>query len=331
MRFLEPNQHETRPPSGWMAILTRFVLHHRRLVALFWLIVTIIGIATVGSATKAFSTEYSVPGREGYQTNAAIRQSSAPGETARRWSRRHPASGTSVASPAVRPGCARSTARIERPVPGVRIASYASTNDRAFVSRDGRTTFVLAYPPPNARELRPKPAAVSAVSAALRGVTVAGGRVQVTGFDALNVVERPEGRARMLAEGLLGGLGALVVLGFVFASLLAFVPLIVALISIMTSFLLVWGADDADVGVRDRRFLIALVGLGVAIDYSLLIVVRWREERAHGHDRDDAIVRAMATAGRAVVFSGTTVGIGLLALIVVAGALPAPASASPGW
>ena len=74
-------------------------------------------------------------------------------------------------------------------------------------------------------------------------------------------------------------------------------------------------------------FLIALVGLGVAIDYSLLIVVRWREERAHGAAGDEAVVRAMATAGRAVVFSGTTVAIGLLALV----ALPVPFLRSVGY
>ena len=39
------------------------------------------------------------------------------------------------------------------------------------------------------------------------------------------------------------------------------------------------------------QFLVALIGLGVAIDYSLLVVVRWREERAHGHEGDEAVVR----------------------------------------
>jgi len=105
------------------------------------------------------------------------------------------------------------------------------------------------------------------------------------------------------------------VLGFVFASLLAFVPLVTAVISIMTSFLLVWAVTAVTPVSSIVEFLIALVGLGVSIDYSLLIIVRWREERAHGHSGDEAIVRAMASAGRAVAFSGTTVAIGLLALV----------------
>src|SRR6478735_8591144 len=60
--------------------------------------------------------------------------------------------------------------------------------------------------------------------------------------------------------------------------------------------------------------LVFLIGLGVAIDYSLLVVYRYREELQH-RDVDDAIVRTMETAGRAVVFSGATVAIGLALLL----------------
>src|SRR5205807_2115284 len=63
------------------------------------------------------------------------------------------------------------------------------------------------------------------------------------------------------------------------------------------------------------------------IDYSLLVVTRWREERANGLANDDAIHKAMERAGSAVVFSGTTVGIGLLALVV----LPVPFLRSIGF
>src|SRR6202012_5049670 len=95
----------------------------------------------------------------------------------------------------------------------------------------------------------------------------------------------------------------------------------------MTSFLAVGGLTALTPVSSIVEFLIALVGLGVAIDYSLLIIVRWREERARGHDGDQAILRAMQTAGRAVVFSGTTVAVGLLALVV----LPVPFLRSVGY
>ncbi|MEN3313036.1 MAG: putative drug exporter of the superfamily, partial [Actinomycetota bacterium] len=61
--------------------------------------------------------------------------------------------------------------------------------------------------------------------------------------------------------------------------------------------------------------LVQLIGLGIAVDYSLLIVYRFREELEQGGTKDDAIVRTMRTAGRAVIFSGATVAIGLALLL----------------
>jgi RND superfamily putative drug exporter len=100
-----------------------------------------------------------------------------------------------------------------------------------------------------------------------------------------------------------------------------------AIVAIMSTFLVAWGLTAITEVSPIVEFLIALIGLGVAIDYTLLIVVRWREERAHGADNETAIVRAMATAGRAVVFSGSTVAVGLLALV----ALPLPFLRSVGY
>ena len=65
------------------------------------------------------------------------------------------------------------------------------------------------------------------------------------------------------------------------------------------------------------QFLIGLIGLGVAIDYSLLVVMRWREERSRGQDSAEAMRIAMATAGRSVLFSGVTVAVSLAALVAV--------------
>ena len=72
--------------------------------------------------------------------------------------------------------------------------------------------------------------------------------------------------------------------------------------------------------------LVQLIGLGIAVDYSLLIVYRFREELHRHESKDDAIVRTMATAGRAVVFSGATVAIGLALLLF----MPSPFMRSMG-
>ena len=68
------------------------------------------------------------------------------------------------------------------------------------------------------------------------------------------------------------------------------------------------------------QFLIALVGLGVAIDYALLMIFRFRDELREGNDVEAALVETMTHAGRSVIVSGSTVAIGLLSLV----ALPLP-------
>ena len=108
---------------------------------------------------------------------------------------------------------------------------------------------------------------------------------------------------------------------------MAIVPLLMALVAIPTTFLLIWPiASVIDVSVI-VQFLVGLIGLGIAIDYALLVVVRWREERQQPNTTNEAAVQnAMQHAGSAVVFSGTTVAISLLALLVV----PIPALRSIG-
>jgi uncharacterized membrane protein YdfJ with MMPL/SSD domain len=61
--------------SNGLVRLSRFSLRHRKLVVFFWLVVTAVGMATSGKAFNAFSDQYSVPGREGYETNASVTRS----------------------------------------------------------------------------------------------------------------------------------------------------------------------------------------------------------------------------------------------------------------
>ncbi len=313
-----------------MSSLTRWVLAHKRTVVAFWLVLTVAGIAAAGPASKALRQEFSVPGKEGWQANVAIaeRYAGTGGMTAPLVPVVRLPAGTTVDSPGVRTELARIDARLQRALPGARIASFASTGDRAFASSDGGTTFAVAYPPRDPDQpFGDNPAAERRARAALQGATVAGAPVHLSGFDALQDQAGGSEGPGVLLEALLGGLGALAVLAFVFASLLAFVPLMVAFVSIMTTFLALWGLTEVTDVSPIVQFLIALIGLGVAIDYSLLVVSRWREERAHGRTGDEAVQRAMETAGRAVVFSGITVAIGLLALI----ALPLPFLRSMGY
>src|SRR4051794_40546789 len=310
--------------------LTRWVLAHKRIVVIAWLLLAVAGAAAAGPASRALDPEFSVPDGDGWKANVAIAQRYGgtggqnppllPVVTLPR--------GQRADDPSMRTGLRAIDSRLQRALPGARIASFASTGDEAFLSPDRRTTFVLVYPRPGpTSDFGSNPEAERAARNALRGASVAGAPVRLTGLDALAAETGGGQGPGVLLEAVLGGLGALVVLGFVFASFLAVLPLMMAIVSIMTTFLLLLGLTELTSVSPIVQFLIALIGLGVAIDYSLLVVSRWREERAHGRRGDEAVQRAMETAGRAVVFSGITVAIGLLALI----ALPLPFLRSMGY
>ncbi len=111
---------------------------------------------------------------------------------------------------------------------------------------------------------------------------------------------------------------ALAVLLAVFGlSLAILVPFLFAACSIGGTLAAVYGLAHAFTMVNYVANLVELVGLGLAIDYSLLVVYRFREELDRDDHVDDAIVRTMATAGRSVLFSGATVAIGLGLLVLV--------------
>ncbi|HEX8648952.1 MAG TPA: MMPL family transporter [Thermoleophilaceae bacterium] len=306
-----------------MTSLTRWVLGHKSLVVGLWVALALAGVAATGPADRSFEQQFNVPGEEAFIANSQIVETyGSGGDAAPLVPVVSLPEGSTVDSPGVRSDLRDALAKIEAAVPGARTASYASTRDRAFVSEDGRTTFALVYIP-NKGGIDPGQAEARAAQAAVDSVSVGGAPVQVTGLDALRAGARDSGHgegASLAVEALIAGGGALLVLAFVFASWMAVVPLLMALVAIPTTFLAVWPlASATDVSVI-VKVLIALVGLAIAIDYALLVVVRWREERQRGAARDESVVAAMEHAGKAVVLSGTTVAISLLALVV----LPVP-------
>jgi RND superfamily putative drug exporter len=294
-----------------MQPLTRFILRHKLLVALFWIALAVAGAMTAGSATKRLTTSFSMPGAA-FNTDAKITALYHLGVQDPTVVMITLPNGQSVTTPGTAELTGQVFAAAGHVAPGVRVVDYADTADAAFTTRDGRSTFALVNLPSNGPMSAPPTAAVQN---AVQSAAPKDWRVQVTGIQALINTQPPAKGAGVLAESLLGGLGALIVLAFVFASSLAFVPLLMAAVSILTTFLAVYGLTEVISVSVIVEFLIALIGLGVAIDYCLLVVTRWREERSHGLDNEQAVLAAMASAGRSVVFSGITVGIGLLALV----------------
>jgi RND superfamily putative drug exporter len=300
--------------AGW----SRWVLTHRRIVIAFWLIALIAGGAASTRVGSKLTQEFSLPGEPGHQANTAILAAYGNGglQQALVAVVRLPP-GETVSSPAARRVLTSAFGALARK-PGLRVVSLTTTGDSRFASADGRTVFGLVFTP-----LEPVlggPDLGPPTTAAIKAELPAGWGVRVTGLDELELGSHTQGPA-VLTETLIGGLGALVILAFVFGSLLALVPLVVGATSILVTFLIVYGLAELTQVSTYVEYLVALIGLGVAIDYSLLLVTRWREERARGHGSPEAVGLAMARAGRAVVISGATVAIGLLSMVV----LPVPA------
>src|SRR5947208_13165218 len=133
-----------------MARLTRWVLAHKRVVTIAWIALTIAGIAASGPASKALDQKFGVPKKEGWETSLAIAKKYGNGGD------NNPLlpvvtlpSGASVSSPRVTADLPRMDARLHAALPGARIASYASTGDRTFLSKDGTTTFAVVWPRPD--------------------------------------------------------------------------------------------------------------------------------------------------------------------------------------
>ena len=305
-----------------MRRIAEFVLRHRRLVGITWLLVVVAGVALTQRTNHRLVIDFSLPGQPGTETaNQIDREFHAGGKTAPYVLTITLPAGQTVTAQSAAIGHAFDA--VTSHVPETRLVDEANTGDQVFRTKNDQTAYALLF-----YRFQHDPTAklpTDAIRSSLSQAAPTGSTTGVTGEDALAVGDDSGGNG-VLAEVALGALGALAVLAFVFASFLALLPLVVAAASILTTFILLLPLTYLTDVSFIVEFLVALIGLGVAIDYSLILVNRWREERDHGKDNHEAVVIAMETAGHAVVFSGVTVAIGLLALVV----LPVPFMRSIG-
>ncbi len=292
--------------------LGHLVVRRRKLVIAAWAILTIFGAFSAQQVSKRWFQSFSIPGYSAYETNQRALKTFGTGEQA-----------PLVAVFRSKGDVTRATG-IERAIaagasvnPGSRTSSFWSTGSRAYVSRDGHTTFAEIYPPgmPDFSSS----VHIDQVRAKLKGAAPAGVEANLTGRDPLVAASGEGGGGpSILTEALIGGAGALVILFFVFGTLPAvLIPIAVAIASILNTFTLVWALTYVTNVSIIVQFLIALVGLGVAIDYALLMIFRFRDELREGEDVETALVETMTHAGRSVLVSGSTVAVGLLAMIVL--------------
>ena len=192
------------------------------------------------------------------------------------------------------------------------IVGYAETGDDRFISTKGDAAYVVI-------ELdATEEASVEAVDEIRAGIVPpAGYTYQLTGYgpvtkDSAEQSEKDLQKAEVVSLPIVA-----IVLLLVFASVVAAgMPLLVAGLAIPSSLALIWiVAQQVEMSIFVLN-IATMLGLALAIDYSLFIVSRFREELRRGRTVAEAVERAVATAGKAVAFSGIAVGIGLSGLVI---------------
>jgi uncharacterized membrane protein YphA (DoxX/SURF4 family) len=230
----------TYGPNVWMtaiARLARFVLAHRRLVVLVWVLLLPAGIYGASHVSNRLSTDFSLPGQPGYETAKKITHLYGNGgDTSPTVVLVTLPRGLTVARDDRQLGRAFDQARAADP--SNRVVDYSATRDPRFILPGGHSTFALVFTP--AGKGFGSVVDPDAVVSTLSGTLPPGTLVGSTGLDQLANGGSSNGPG-VLVETLIGAVGALAVLAFVFGSLLAFVPLVIAASSILTTLLVVLG------------------------------------------------------------------------------------------
>jgi RND superfamily putative drug exporter len=294
-----------------LARLAHLVHRRRRRFIVFWVLLTAFGVFATMRVSSRWFESFSIPGYSAYETNQKTLRTFGTGEQAPMVAVFR--SKGDVTKQDLTPAIEKAAAVN----PGSRVSSYFDTHSDVFVSRDRHTTFAEIYGPgQNTFSTNPH---IKDVRNALEAATPPGVEAHLTGL--LPIYDATSGGGTgpsVLTEALIGGVGALVILMFVFGTLPAVaIPLAIAVTSILNTFTLVWILTYVTNVSIIVQFLIALVGLGVAIDYALLMIFRFREELASGEDVETALEQTMTHAGRSVIVSGSTVAVGLLSMVLL--------------
>ncbi|MFN8025021.1 MAG: MMPL family transporter [Acidimicrobiia bacterium] len=285
----------------------RFMYRRRRYVLGFW-IVLLVGVFALSSAIGgAFKTEFKLPGTESQAAFDLLQRSSFRDRQIQ--SQIVFADTDGVDDAQVKQQMEQLFARIEAKVPNVNVVSPYSPEGIGQISKDG----TIAY------------AQLNLADRSAEAFTDIGKEIKAWGADIRVPGLAVEFGGNMFAEPGLNGTSeaiglaaAMVILLLAFGSVLAMgLPIGTALFGIGTGIATVSIVRNV-VDMPDfTTSAVAMVGLGVGIDYALFIVTRYRENLAAGLDPEHSVVRAIGTAGRAVLFAGTTVIISVLGLLLM--------------
>ncbi len=291
---------------------TRTVIRHRWLVLAAWLAALVVSAVAAAGLSDLLTNRFTLPGTDTHRAERILDE---------RFGQRSTGSFTLVA--AAQPG----TSARELVVP-LAAAAERAARELGLATPDAQASVAATLPvsPTVATatitsNLEPADAKLRTDEMRRAAGEIAGATVFLTGQAAVEHDLDPVfKRDLFVGEVLIAIPIAVLLLVFVFGTLAFLVPLLFAAAAIPVTLGLVWIAANFMELTTYLQNMVMLIGLGIAIDYSLLVVYRYREELRRNDSREEALVRTIATAGRAVVFSGTAVAIGLALLL----AMPLP-------
>ncbi len=293
------------------AAIGRFTYRRRRLVAFVWLGIFVVGILVGPRVFAHLDSGNGLRGNaESVVTLQRLNQATKSGTEVTAL-----LDGRDVHDPALRASVAAAVADLRARPDVRRVIDPVATPVPALLASD-RRAMLLEVELRDDLSVSQENQASDQVTARLRRISAP--RVLVGGNRAANL-DFQDRAQKDLERGEMIALPFVVVLLFlIFRGVVALlVPLVVALVAIAGALLVLLGVSQLTDTSTYSVNVITMLGIGLAVDYSLLIVSRFREERA-GHEAAAAIERTLATAGRTVAFSGLTVAIALSGLLVFA-------------
>jgi RND superfamily putative drug exporter len=277
---------------------TAFVVAHRKRILAGWLILFVLGAFGAANLGGLLSNRFSVPGAESERGLTLLKD---------RMNDRSDGAFTLVAT-----GVDTPTDRAAVAGAAARAADSVRAGKAGPLLQAGRGVVYTQISTPlqnqDAAKLTPR---LRRLIGRVPGVTTFLTGAPAINHDTQSIFSKDLARGESIAVPI-----ALLVMAFMFGTVGGIVvPVLFAAVTIPTTLGLVWiFAHVMDMAIYVTN-IVALIGFAIAVDYSMLVVFRYREELAHTDDTREALTRTMATAGRATLFSGTVVAIGLALLV----------------
>jgi len=303
-----PNRSRSASRASLLRRLAEGCYRRRRFVLAGWLLIVIGLSAVAGAAAGEFDNEFGLPGSEAQEAFDRLEQSGF-GDRAGATIQLVVEAEVGVEDPAVRGPFEAVLAEVASDVEDARVVSPYQPGGERQIAQRGRIGYAevnLAH-----RSYEEFRAAGDTVKEAAAGFSVAGARLEVGG--AADILAEQE-----FGSEAFGMLAAVVILLIAFGSLLAMgLPLLTAAFGIACGTAIVQVLANVVTMPTFTLQLVLMLGIGVGIDYALFIVTRYRQALQRGLGPEPAVMEAIDTAGRAVLFAGGTVVISVLGLFVI--------------